>query len=108
MKGIEKNMRCFFKISKTDDNIENTFFIFYSRPIQSGRKISRKSLSLEEFDDLLGREFFSADWAELVGKIGQAFEAGTMAAVKNALFSLVVVVFFQADAALDAIVFWLF
>ena len=58
---------------------------------------------LEEFDDLLGGELFAADWAELLGKIIQAFEAGAMAAVKNALSSIVVVVFFQADAALCAV-----
>jgi hypothetical protein len=62
-------------------------------------------LSLEEFDYLLGSELFAADWAELLWKITQAFEAGAMAAVKNALFSIIAVVFFKADAALAAVVF---
>ena len=62
-------------------------------------------MSLEEFDDLLGSELFAANWTELVWKISQAFEAGAMAAVKDALFSLVAVVFFQADVALRAVVF---
>jgi hypothetical protein len=64
-------------------------------------------LSLEEFDDLLDSVLFAADWAELLGKIMQAIVAGAMAAVKNALSSIIAVVFFQADAALAAIVFWL-
>ena len=62
-------------------------------------------MSLEEFDDLLGGELFAADWAELVWKSGQTSEARAMAAVKDALSSLVAVVFFQADVALAAIVF---
>ena len=62
-------------------------------------------MSLEELDDLLGSEFFAADWAELVWKIIQAFEAGAMAAVKDALFTLIAVVFFQANFALVAIFF---
>ena len=33
---------------------------------------------LEEFDYLLGSEFFAANWTELVRKITQAFEAGAM------------------------------
>jgi hypothetical protein len=64
-------------------------------------------LTLEEFDDLLDSILFAADLAELLWKIGQAIEAGAMAAVKNALSSIIAVVFFQADVALAAIVFWL-
>ena len=62
-------------------------------------------LSSEEFDDLLGSEFFAADRTELDGKRIQAFVAGTMAAVQDTFFTCVVVVFFQADVAFAAIAF---
>ena len=63
---------------------------------------------LKELDDLLGSELFAANWTELVGKISQAFEAGAMAAVKDAFFSLVVVVFFLTNVTLAEIVFCFF
>ena len=85
---------------------QDFFFSLFST-ILNRRNDAQQSVFLKELDNLLGSEWFAADWAELVGKIGQAFEAGAMAAVKDALFTLIAVVFFQADVALVAIVFWL-
>ena len=75
--------------------------------ILNRRNVATKSVFLKELDDLLGSEYFAADWAKLVWKSGQAFEAGAMAALQSAFLSLVAVVLFQADVTLVAIVFWL-
>ena len=71
--------------------------------LKSEKKVQKAVFFLDQLDNLLGSECFAAVWAELVGKRGQASEAGAMAAVEDTLFSLVVVVFFQADVALVSI-----
>ena len=96
-----------------ENEINDDIFFLFSGLFYDDDKIGEKCLTIfqielsEELYNLLGSEFFSADWAELVWKRSQALEASAMAAVKDAFFSLVVVVFFQADLALAAIVFTL-
>ena len=62
----------------------------------------------KKLDDLLIGEFFATNWAELLGKTGQALVAGSMAALKGTCVSLLFVVAFQADVASGLLVFFLF
>ena len=62
-------------------------------------------LNLEKLNDLLNSEFLAADGTDFVLKRSQTFEAGAMAAVKDALPSLDIVVLFLANVAFIAL--WL-
>ena len=57
----------------------------------------------EKLDDLLNSEFLAADGTDFVWKRSQAFEAGAMAAVKDALPSFDIVVLFLANVAFIAL-----
>ena len=107
-----KSPPCWKNLLEDENEInDDIFFVFLF--ILDDAKIGEEFLTVfeiefsEELYNLLGSEFFSADWAELVWKRSQALEASAMAAVKNTFFSLVIVVFFKADLALAAIVFTL-